>query len=365
MADATSAVPDVRLLVNGQEISGWTSIRISKRMEQLAHEFDLGLTNNRVTALSEDVAQIKAAADVVEEDDKVRVRVKLPTSKGGGDVVVTGYVDETSLEYDATSVSYRVTGTSRTGDLVDCSAIYQTGVWTSASIDKICADLCDPFGLTVLRNGTAGPDFKRFKLEQGETVFEAMSRACAMRGFLPLTDVDGHVVLDRASKAPSGAVLELGNVLSGGITRSRRERFSKYIFKGQTAASDEWSGKEAAELEHEVEDTEVARYRPMVVLAAKQKTKEDLGKRAIWERNVRAGRSLRVTYTVEGWTNSVGQLWEPNMLVHVRDEWCGLDQDLLVTSVDLLLDEQYITQIELMDRSAFDVEPVLPTKNAR
>jgi prophage tail gpP-like protein len=364
MADATASVPDVRLLVNAQEISGWTSIRISKSLEKLAHDFDLGLTNQRVTALSE-VAQIKAAADVVEEDDKVRVRIKLPSGAGGGDIVVTGYVDETSLEYDASSVSFRVTGTSRTGDLVDSSAIYQTGVWNSASIDKIIADLCDPFGLTVLRNGSAGPDFQRFKLEQGETVFEAMSRACSMRGFLPLTDAEGNVVLDRASKAPSGAVIELGNVLSGGITRSRRERFSKYIFKGQTAASDEWSGKEASQLENEVDDPDVDRYRPMVVLAAKQKTKEDLGKRAVWERNVRAGRSLRVQYTVEGWTNSVGQLWEPNMLVHVSDEWCGIDQDLLVTSVDLLLDEQYVTQLELMDRSAFDVEPVRPTKKAR
>lgn len=367
MPELVPSVPNVELLVkvNATAISGWTGIRITRSMESLAHTFQLELTNQRVDALggvsSTGVSrsQVKAAADVVEEDDKVRVRIN-------GEIVISGYVDETNLEYDAHTARYTVTGTSKTGDLVDSSAIYKTGVWRDAAIYEIAADLCEPFGIKVYQVGPLGENFKRFRLEPGEKVYEAISRGAAMRGYIPLTDPEGDMALLRASKASTGAVLELGsNILSCSISRSRRERFSTYYFKGQTAASDDWNGKQASQLKNEVDDPEVKRYRPLVVLSAKQKTKEDLGKRAIWERNVRAGRSLRLQYTVEGWHDNTGKLWTPNTRARAKDDWAGLDAELLITSVEQVLDQEYTTTLELMDPRAFEPEPAVPNKFAR
>ena len=341
---------EVTLHVNGKEISGWDSVRITKSLEQLAHEFELGLTNSRIGTITKD--DVLDVAGTITQDDEVRVDVD-------GQTVITGYVSRISLNYDSDSVAYRVAGESKTIDLIDSSVIRKGHAWADAALSVIALDLCEGQDIQVSVAGDESPNFKRFRCEPGERRFEALSRLCEMRGFLPTTGPDGGLEILRASDTPSGAVIELGvNVLRCEVERSNRERFSAYLFKGQTSASDDWSGKEASQLKGEVEDSGVSRYRPLVILGPKQRTKDDLGKRAVWERNVRAGRSLRARYRVPGWFASNGQLWEPNLLVTVKDDWSEINQDMLVTRVDLTLadgEDEHVAQLELMDRAAFDI----------
>ena len=358
---------DLAMKAGGREIRGWTSARVVKSMEQFAHEFSFTMVNGHAgvsgaySALSSDDVQTAVTAiDEIGDDDVVTVEVD-------GVPVVTGYIDGSDDSYSAVNVGLRVTGVAKTGDLIDCSAIHKTGAWADASMSDIASDIVKPFGLSVSVSGDEGEHFKRFRLEHGESAFEAITRLTSWRSFIPMTSSDGNVLLSRAGTKSSGATLELGqNILIGGCTRSRRERFSDYIFRGQSAVSDAWHGEDATQLSGQVEDGGMRRYRPLVILGAKQRTSEDLEKRAAWERNVRYGRSLRSRYTVVGWKTDAGALWEPNTLVHVRDPWCGIDEDLLLTGVQLVIDERgFVAELDLMPPEAFDIEPPVEKKRKR
>lgn len=352
-------MPEVELRINGNRLTGWTGVRIRKSIEQLADEFELQITNKRIDAAGRisntgvSQGEVKIIADLVREDDKVEVFIDQ-------ELVITGYVFEYDFDYDDKRADLRISGLSKTGDLVDCSAVHKPGLWRDVSLTDICFELCKPFDIGVLLNGNAGEKFKRFKLEQGEKVFDAISRACVARGMLPMTDVYGDLIISRASRVHEGAVIELGsNVLAGGVNRTRHDNFSNYIFKGQTKASDEWSGKQASQLKGEVENPEVARYRPLVLIAQKMRKKEDLGRRAIWERNVRWGRSNRSRYMVPEWTFKDTQgrprLWSTNQLATVNDDWSGVYGDKLVTSVEFLLSDSRVTTLELAEPETFEV----------
>jgi prophage tail gpP-like protein len=360
------APPEVTLVVNGAKYGGWTSVTARRSMESIADEFSLQLTNQRVGSVGQYVAtgltlrDVKIAADELAGSDECAIQID-------GKSVIVGYVDDFDFEYDANRADLRVSGRSKTGDLVDCSAVYRTGLWQNATLMQIASDLCNPFGITVSSSVLDSTDwmkpFARFRIDDGESVYETLSRAAEMRAVLLRSGNDGNLLIERAAQAYSGVGLELGkNVLVGSIGRSYRERFSEYTFKGQTEASDEWSGLSANNLEHRVTDTGVSRYRPLVVQSEKQRGKDDVGKRAVWERNVRAGRSIRHRYTVEEWTTNVGLLWEPNTLVKIVDDWCDVDTVALVTSAEFTLAGERVTTLELVDPYAFTAKPEQPPK---
>jgi prophage tail gpP-like protein len=363
---------EVVLRAGGVEVEGWVSVSIRKSLDQLADEFNLELTNRWLdvrgstqdTGVSADF--VRRAADSLTTSDLCEVVVD-------GQVVVTGYIDDLGFSYNANSARFTVGGRSKAGDLVDCMAFKGTTthqradkkkgtkknrfLWTDASLAQIAGDLCSPFGIQCLVSGVSDAPFKRFRIEPGESVFEALSRAAEIRGAIPISTPDGDIAFVRSSGISSGAVIELGvNVLEGSIQKSLRGRFSDYLFRGQTFTDDTVNGVKASELEGAVQDDAVPRYRPCLVIGQHQGNNEDMGARAIWERNVRAGRSVRHRYTLESWLNSAGNPWETNTLVKIVDRWCGVDSEKLVCSIDFSMDPSgYTSQLELVDASAFSL----------
>ena len=112
-----------------------------------------------------------------------------------------------------------------------------------------------------------------------------------------------------------------------------------------------------------IDDRRVTRHRPLVVLAESQSGEGGLKDRAAWERNVRAGRSQRLSITVQGWRQDDGALWEPNMLVRVDDRRLHVSDELLIAAVTLSRGRQgTVTELELTLPGAFDVLELPPAK---
>jgi prophage tail gpP-like protein len=86
-------------------------------------------------------------------------------------------------------------------------------------------------------------------------------------------------------------------------------------------------------------DKGMGRHRPLVVIAEEPGTEAQYAVRAQWEANTRYGKSRRASYTVAGWTAN-GALWRPNTIVHVRDSFIGIDEEMLIVGVDFSLDDQ-------------------------
>ena len=130
------------------------------------------------------------------------------------------------------------------------------------------------------------------------------------------------------------------------------------------AGDDEFSGRQAAQIKRTSDDDRVPRYRPLIIHAENEDTGKELQARVDWERNNRAGRARRVTYTVFGWTDDDGKQWAPNTLVRVKDPWFRIDGELLIATVRFSksLERGTTTQLDLVRPEAFDIQPLPPPK---
>jgi prophage tail gpP-like protein len=257
----------------------------------------------------------------------------------GGDALIDGWMDTYAPSFDTEQHTVRVSGRSRTADLVDCSAIVPGGQFTGFDIAQIARALCKPFGVAVRVETSVGGAFADVQVQQGETVHELLDRLAAQRGLLLTDGPDGALVIARAGdRRASGALVAGENILSASATLSHAQRHSRYLVKAQAAGSDTWSGTAASEVQGEVADPAVTRYRPLLLVAEAQADGVSARDRACWECLSRAGRGTQASVTVQGWRQPDGRLWTPGEQVPVKAPWLGLDRLLLIVEACWLLD---------------------------
>jgi prophage tail gpP-like protein len=335
------------LTVGGLAHHGWTRSEVQAGIEQMAGGFVLQM-----------------ASTYPGDKAPIELREGLPCEvKLGDDLVITGYIDDLETDDTDTTTSVRLAGRDKTADLVDCSAIHKTGQWRGVRLVQIVTDLAKPFGIAVVvAPGTdTGEVFKRFALEEGETAFSAIDRACRLRGVLATSTPEGQVLLTTASTVHSGVHLIEGvNMKLFNSRHSWKERHSQIIIKGQVAGDDQEYGESAAHLKAEAKDAEIDRYRPLIVMAEHGTTNKALGERATWEVKVRMGRGKRGGCTVVGWrTGKDGQegpIWRPNTLVRVTSPRMRMDMDVLIVSCNYQNTEQgRMTELTFARPEAFSL----------
>lgn len=338
---------DCTLVIDGMAYGGWTRLEVQRGIEQIAGGFVLQLTSRYPGV-----------------DVPVQLREGLPCDvRLGNDLVISGYIDDYETDDTDTSSTVRVSGRDKTADLVDCSAIYKTGQWRGATLPQIVADIARPFGIAVaVSPGTdTGEPFKRFALEEGEKAFDAIDRACKLRAVLVTSTPAGNLLITSASTVSAGVRLIEGvNMKKFNSRHSWKERHSEIIMKGQVPGDDRENGAAAAHLKASAKDAEIARYRPLVVIAEHGTSTKSLTDRAAWEVKVRMGRGKRGGCTVVGWrTGQDGQegpLWEPNTLVPVTSERMNIDMALLIVSCSYQLTEQgKVTDLTFARPEAFEL----------
>jgi prophage tail gpP-like protein len=268
-------------------------------------------------------------------------------------VLITGYVDDANVQFDARYHALDVVGRDAAGDLVDCSVDSAPGHWKNQTIAQIIADLCRPYkpsGLTVTAQTDVGAPLEKFGVQEGEAVFDAIERACRYRGVLPVSSGTGGIWLVKPGTERVPVALEEGkNILVGQKLSSMRDRFQNYTVKGSDAGTDDSIPEQNSGPSAGAEDKNVKRYRPLVVIAENPCDTAQLKKRAIWEAAVRRGRADRIVITVQGWTHP-GGVWMFNKLVPVKSPGLKTDRELLIVAVNFSRDEQgTFTSLELCD----------------
>ena len=331
----------VSLILGDRVHVGWTAATVTRSLETISGRFDLTLSEREP---GETTPRVIRAGD--------RCQVAL-----GNDLVITGWVDEAAVEYDSASHVVSVRGRDTTGDLVDCSAATQPGEWRDARLEEIATALCQPFGIDVSRETDTGEPFARFRIEEGESVFEAIDRACRFRAVLPQSDGTGGLILGGPSRDRASVRLERGvNILAGSARSSWLSRYSDYSLKGQQAGGlDGFTAEQVAHVSATARDPGVNRYRPLTIIGEQSQAEAEAQARVQWEANVRAARARSAGYTVQGWTEVPdGALWRPGRLVHVVDDWSGLDAELLISATTQSLSASgTLTDLDLVQPDAF------------
>lgn len=391
----------VTLVVNGHEFGGWKSVRIEAGIERQARSFDLAVTD-----------RWPGQTDVprrIQPGDACQVFI-------GPDLVLTGYVDATPIKYDAKSIAVGVRGRSKSADLVDCCPIpagqpihmpvsqwgdvagkdgktpvfvkpppKSAAQWRNQRLESIAASLAAPYGVRVEAQVDTGKPFAEHQVQQGETIFESIDRMLRLRHVLSTDNASGDLVLiavgggGRATTA-----LELGsNVLEASTELDYKGVFSEYIVKGQRAGDDDAfagavaEGHGSAEEDTDAEpdatgdsastrDARAVRRRVLVLKQAGQADDGTCQQRATYERAYRAAKALQTSYTVAGWRQQDGTLWQPNQLVRVRDALIGFDQDMLVAEVAWVLDDNGLrTELRVGPPDGYEPKAPKPKKKGK
>lgn len=332
---------EIALYVDGYKYGGWLSARVTRSIEQLAHDFELSLTEKWADSMLPRAIRPGAACFLFID----------------GDPVIVGYVDDVKPSYSGSSHTLTVSGRSKTGDLVDCTAA--SFHYRGQTLAQLAAKLCLPFGIEVVVETDVGGPFLTLKPNEGDSVFQALDAAARIRGVLLTTNASGDLVITRASYETLPYPLVLGfNIKAGEGEFSLKDRFSQYTLKGQQNGSAMLPPELAARPSAKATDPVVTRHRPLTIIADEPIDVAAAKSGVQFEVNVRAGRSQRVTYTVAGWKHPMG-LWEPNVLVPVSDQFLGITGVRLITAVEYTIgDAGEETKLTLMPRSAFDVLPV-------
>lgn len=342
---------NVTLLINGLSYEGWKEVSISRNMKSICGSFSLTITDQwNYTGKPWQILQ----------GDRAEVFI-------GSEKVLTGYVDKVNPSYSATSKSLTVEGRDITSDLVDCSADHGIWVFKDYKLDRMIQFLCKPFGLTVVKQTNVGASFSVWPIHRSETVIENIQTAAKKRGVLIVTDENGQVlIVGNKKQRAATALVEGQNILSAEGSYDQSKRFSRYRICTQAEGSTflEEDNVDAEELMTQVEaistDVTVKRFRPLVVVMESQGAAADAKIRANWEATVRAAQSTACTITVQGWRQGDGSLWKPNFITPVQSQWLGLNQDMLIVSVEWTLNEGgTMTRLSLEGPESYIPEPTI------
>ncbi|MFH5924546.1 phage baseplate assembly protein [Roseomonas xinghualingensis] len=348
-------VPDDELVleVDGKRFRSWDNVQVTRGCERMPSTFTLSLTER----FPGELGQV-----VIRPGQSCVVRI-------GRDTVLTGYVDRYLPVLDARQHSVVVLGRSKSQDLVDCSAVFDTYQLSGVTVRDIAATLARPYGIEVLAPEGDGPVVPQLNLQFGETTWDVIERLCRFAKFLCYDDPNGNIVLRPVSfERHASGVREGVNLKSASAAFTMDERFSEYhiyplsVFPLMQAngASDVGTLPPPS---GQARDDGVPRLRRRILIlehAGQGSLEEAAKRRAEWEQARRVGRSESIRVTVDSWRDSQGRLWEPNRLAPVHVPTCHVhEQEWTIAEVTFSRGESGTTaSLILMPPRAFDPEYV-------
>lgn len=341
---------DLHAVIRGRAFAGWTSIRVSASVDDLAVSFDLA------------APRAPGRLDVA-PGDPVTITID-------DQPVIVGHCNAVRRSGRATSREIQIAGRSLAGDLCDSSVI-ERHTWRETDPLAVARGIVDPIAVPV-RSAVAGLPLVRFRTEVGEERATALDRLAKPLAARWRSLADGSIELARVdpARAPIGSIVRGHNVVAFDVEERDDERFSDYVFRAQLATDDELSGDAAANVDAAVSDPGVARYRPLVLTDDTQGGRVALRLRAAWERNTRAARATRLRYEIvdpvdgrRSWYAGGSRLWWPWEIVTVSDPEEGIAGRWLVARVELTrAADRWATSVDLVAPGAYDPEPTPPAR---
>lgn len=332
---------------NTRDIIGWTGMSVTRGIDRCPSSFEIEFTE-----------PLDARTDViVSPGDYCEVLL-------GNDIVLTGFVDRYLPSYNANQHTARISGRSRSQDIVDCSVVTVHGMqFHNRRLIDIARELCAPYGVKINLGIGVDPSAQIDDLFVliGETPYDIIDRLSRFLGFLLYDLPDGSLLISTVGTARAANGFTEGiNVLSAAAMYSMDGRYSEYeIFRTNLdAISDIGEGGNTIA---KVFDKQVTRFRHRSLIAEQPVAGDDLAKKsAYWELNRRIGRSFQVRLSTDTWRDSSGTLYTPNTLVPV--DLPGLKMPTVNTW--LIADVTYrkgregtICDLTIMPPEAFQLKP--------
>jgi prophage tail gpP-like protein len=128
------------LTINGKRFERWEEIRVTREIDRMCTDFSMAVSERFLGAAS----------------DSPLAPFMPCTVSIGSDVVLTGYIDNYLPEVEADRHSVRITGRSKTEDLIDCTPDITGGQFAGYKLDAIA-----PFDRQPVRHRCRGGNRRR------------------------------------------------------------------------------------------------------------------------------------------------------------------------------------------------------------
>lgn len=346
----------ITLIINNIEYSGWLSVNIAKSLENLSASFSIDLTQ-----LFDNDNSIN---QVVKRGDEIKVLID-------GRQIINGFIDTVSISYSNNSHSIRIDGFDKTIDLVQSSLVGNQDLNPPYTVVTLVnsilrgLNLSNKIKVTNTVSGLSSYDVT-FDSERGKNAWQALDKYLQKKSVFATSDTDGNIVIFRGSFGSTARGLFNrktnntfeNNVLSATKNTTTANRFNlvSVVSQSESIESEGLFYDQGGE-SFVSRDNSIRNSRKTEVLANSSMTSEECQELASFIRNINQARGTVYTYRVQGFKQSEnGDLWLPNYLVHVTDDFFDLDADLLIRSVSFSKSTAgSFTTMELVDKYAYSL----------
>lgn len=325
----------VRLEVGSWAYSNWTSATFSRSIETCASAFTV--SGSRSFPFEQNQVGFRPG-------DVVRLYLD-------DELAMTGYIDSVDMDHQGT---ISVSGRSKTGQLVDCSAL--TFSIKKTTFKQAAEILAAPYSVAV--QGETGPKLPRLNVQRGDTVWAALDKRAAKAGLLLMDTRTGDLLITRAGTLR--ATTTIGpSCTSSKVQFTMSGRFKRYEVKGVVANDPFPVGTEAVDALGTADDAECPLERTLIIKAKGLGSRDDAIRYAQWEAATRYGKSTTLTYTLPGWRMADGNLWWVNQIADVIDEQHNIAGEYLIASAKYTKDQSGSSvELTLHPREAFLPQPI-------
>lgn len=352
--------------VNGTEYINLKSVNYRSGMLDFNNEciFVIGLRYG-------EVSPIKVYDDIVVRMDN--------------NIVMKGYIYKASITYGNNdhTISFYVTDYTR--DFADSSIDVINDLSASLCIKHIIESVIKSLGISGVSVEEKVQDLKNFSgmidrisPEVGENAFDYCDGLCYKRQVIMRTNSRGNIELVRNSKSEYNESLRnafgdtsANNMITGSYDYDISQSFNRYIVKSNETTDDQTpyglSGssysKKASNQVGKYVDPSVRNGRQQVVISQEASSSVDNVSQAKWLADY--GRATRTRLTVNYSSHSLGgEILEANRLVRVYDDFTGIDDLMLIDSIECTTDlnggDSAI--ISLIDKNSFDLSLKDPSR---
>lgn len=332
---------EVKLILSGREYYGWTNVQIKVTLESIVRQFNLGMTR-KTSDQGDDLREIQ-----VGEEAQILI---------GDDVVVTGFITEVEEEISATSHKISVSGSSKTIDLVDCTIPDGEPLsYKDQTIGQSLATIASYYDVKVVDKVKKG-DRVSLEIDSNVKIKDALSKWMKAHNFLLTDGADGELVITYCGEGGNSedSVVFGVNVLTSKRVNSGESVYSRYVLLGQSKNVLSESGSSSNQL-FGLAEHKGGRYRVLVLKQGESATQAEMNNRIATFRDIAVAKSSALSYTLRGWRQSKGVLWQANSFVSVWDEKFGIAGDqYLIASVTFTLNGSGMTaKLDLRSPEAF------------
>lgn len=296
----------IEVKVNGQTYSGWTSVDVSKSIDDLCGTFSLSTQNSWADA--DDIPRIKAGDSVY---------ISIPTEvENEAYPIMFGFVDIEVPGFNNNGSFLNISGRDTTCDLVDCTledTFEMKGLLPVDIIKKLATEgEVDKFNINVVSNLTEEyAPYKQNEISVDSKISDVIRKVSSHYGFLAYTNEFGEIVLENASViGESVPTIEEGlNVISASRKYDLSQDYSKIKIVSQDVDSPKGGNptkNDDLNKNGEFIDENFPRYRPLTIVHSEGTSGTVPANRASWIKKTIQAKSTEISVEMQGWTDSKG-----------------------------------------------------------